>query len=321
MAGSCQNRVQKTSVLFEKTLPFFPLPPYYQGMFIDIHAHAYRAGCPPADGNIIFATPSEVLKRYDELEIERGVVLPLIGPEVYLPQSNEDILDMCERSGGRLIPFCNLDPRGLTNSPAAPFDLWLNHYQKRGCKGIGEVMPNLPFEDPRCQNLFKQVEAVGFPLIFDIADRIGGTYGFYDDPGLPQLERTLKRFPKLKILGHGPAFWAEMGTLDTPADRGTYPLYPIRVEGVVPKLFRRYPNMYGDLSAGSGYNAFARDPANAVKFLNEFQDRLLFGTDICYATQPLPMAEFLKDLRRQEKISESVFRKIARDNAIALLGL
>jgi predicted TIM-barrel fold metal-dependent hydrolase len=112
-----------------------------------------------------------------------------------------------------------------------------------------------------------------------------------------------------------------MGSLDTPADRGTYPQYPIRAEGVVPKLFRRYPNMYGDLSAGSGYNAFARDPANAVKFLNEFQDRLLFGTDICYADQPLPMADFLKDLLRQGKLPESAFAKISRDNAIALLGL
>lgn len=290
-------------------------------MFIDIHAHAYRAGCPPADGHIVFATPEEVLKRYDDLGIDRGVLLPLIGPETYLPQSNEDIMDMCARSGGRFIPFCNLDPRGITNSPDAPFDIWLNHYKKCGCKGIGEVMPNLPFAEPRCQNLFKHVEAVGFPLIFDISPQIGGRYGFYDDQGLPQLEGTLKRFPKLKILGHGPAFWAEMGTLDIPADRGTYPQYPIRAEGAVPKLFRSCPNLYGDLSAGSGYTALARDPDYAVKFLNEFQDRLLFGTDICYADQPLPLAEFLKDLLRRGKLSENAFRKIARDNACALLGL
>jgi len=290
-------------------------------MFIDIHAHAYRAGCPPADGHTTFATPDEVLKRYDELEIERGVLLPLIGPEVYLPQSNEEILDMCERSAGRFIPFCNLDPRGLTNSPDAPFDIWLKHYRGRGFRGMGEVMPNLPFEDLRCQNLFRHCEQIGFPFIFDIADRIGGTYGFYDDMGLPQLERTLARFPKLKILGHGPAFWSEMGVLDTTADRGTYPRYPVREEGVVPKLFRRYPNLLGDLSAGSGYNSLARDPDHAVKFLNEFQDRLLFGTDICHAKQDLPLAGFLKDLKAKGKLSDAAFRKIARENAIRLLGL
>ena len=27
------------------------------------------------------------------------------------------------------------------------------------------------------------------------------------------------------------------------------------------ELLRKYPNLYGDLSAGSGYNAITRDPA------------------------------------------------------------
>jgi len=290
-------------------------------MFIDIHVHAYRKECPPAAGRIPFATPEQVLKRYDEIGIEKGVLLPLIGPEVYLPQSNEDIIDMCERSGGRLIPFCNIDPRGMTNSPDAPLGDWLRHYRDRGCRGIGEVMPNLPFEDPRCQNLFKHVQDVGFPFIFDIADKIGGTYGYYDDPGLPQLERTLRRFPRLKILGHGPAFWAEIGPLETPADRGGYPSYAFDEEGVVPKLFRRYPNFYGDLSAGSGYNALARHPEYAAKFLTEFQDRMLFGTDLCSADGDLPLAGFLKGLLDQGKIGQEAFDKIAKDNAIRLLEL
>jgi uncharacterized protein len=290
-------------------------------MFIDIHAHAYRKDCPPADGRTTFAAPDEVLKRYDELGIEKGCLLPLIGPEEYLPQSNEDILDMCEAAGGRFIPFCNIDPRGMTNSPAAPLGTWLRHYRDRGCKGIGEVMPNLPFGDPRCQNLFQHVEDVGFPLIFDISDRLGERYGFYDDPGLPQLERTLGRFPKLRILGHGPAFWAEIGKLETPADRGGYPKYAFEEEGVVPKLFRRYPNMFGDLSAGSGYNALARNPDYAVRFLDEFQDRLLFGTDICTADGDLPLAGFLQTLLKEGRLSREAFEKIAKGNAERLLEL
>jgi len=74
-------------------------------MFIDIHAHAYRAECPLADGHTRFATPDQVLRRYDELGIERGALLPLIGPETYLPQSNEEILVMAERWPGRFLPF------------------------------------------------------------------------------------------------------------------------------------------------------------------------------------------------------------------------
>jgi len=290
-------------------------------VFIDIHAHAYRKECPLADGRTRFATPEEVIRRYDELNIEKGAYLPLIGPEEYLPQSNEDVIEICEKSQGRLFPFCNLDPRGLGNNPDADFSIWFEHYKKRGCKGIGEFMPNLPFLDPKVQNFFKHAERAGLPLLFDISARLGTGYGLYDDIGLVQLETTLKKFPDLIIIGHGAAFWSEIGVLETPADRATYPSYPVKEEGVVPKLFRRYKNLWGDLSANSGYNALARDPEYAVKFLNEFQDRLLFGTDICRADQPLPLASFLLKLREKGKISDEVFEKIARKNAIRLLGL
>ena len=291
-------------------------------MFIDIHVHAYRRHPGPLkDGKQVFSLPEQVLERYDEIGIERGVLLPLIGPEVYLPQSNEEILEMAETYSDRFIPFCNIDPRVLTNSVDAPLGDLLRHYRDQGCKGIGEVMPNMPFLHPMVQNLFKHVQDVGFPLIFDISDRIGGDYGLYDDAGLPQLECCLQRFPQLIILGHGPAFWAEMGALETPADRAGYPSYPIKEEGVVPKLFRRYPNLYGDLSAGSGYNALARDPAYAAKLLTEFQDRLLFATDLCAPDGPLPLAGFLIGLKENGEMSEEVFNKVARENAIRLLEL
>jgi predicted TIM-barrel fold metal-dependent hydrolase len=228
---------------------------------------------------------------------------------------------MCSESHGRLLPFCNIDPRGISNSPDANFSLWLEHYKKRGCIGVGEVMPNLPFGDPRCQNLFKHVETVGLPFTFDISAAIGGNYGFYDDPGLPQLELTLRKFPKLNICCHGPAFWAEISTLDTPADRFIYPRYPVRAEGVVPKLFRRYANAWGDLSARSAYYALSRDADFAVSFITEFQDKLMFATDICYADMELPMAGFLQGLRDQKRISEEIFEKVAHKNARRLFGL
>ncbi|MFH1903255.1 MAG: amidohydrolase family protein [Candidatus Omnitrophota bacterium] len=290
-------------------------------MFIDVHGHAYRRPYPGPDNKPVFSTPQQLLKRYEELGIEQAFLLPLVSPEVYLPQSNEEILEIAEIFSGRFIPFCNIDPRAITNSPDAPLGDLLRYYRDCGCKGIGEVMPNMPFLHPLVQNLFKHVQDVGFPLIFDSTDRIGGTYGLYDDAGLPQLERCLRKFPKLIILGHGPAFWSEIGALDTPAERAGYPKYPVKEEGAVPKLFRKCQNLYGDLSAGSGYNALARDPEYAVRFINEFQDRLLFGTDICASDQPVPLADFLKDLLETRKISEITFRKIARENAVKLFAL
>ena len=290
-------------------------------MFIDIHSHAYLFDSPPQDGYTVFCKPEEVLKRYDELGIEKGVLLPLVGPETYLPQSNQEILEICRRYPDRFIPFFNIDPRGIDNTPFTDFSVWINWFKEHGCRGVGEFMPNMNFLDDRVLNIFRQFEAAGLPVIFDDTVYVGRGYGLVDEPGLPQLELLLKMFPNLILLGHGPAFWSEMGTLDTPADRGDYPRYPIRAEGVVPKLFRRYPNLWGDLSAMSGYNALARDVDHAVKFLNEFQDRLCFGTDICSAGQELPLAGFLLDLKNSGKLPETAFEKIARGNARRLLDL
>ncbi len=276
--------------------------------------------------------PEELLRRYDEEGIERGVLLPIVNPEVYLPQSNEEILEICERYPDRFIPFCNIDPRALTNSADAPLEKLLRYYKERGCRGLGEVMPNMPLMHPMVQNLLACAEEVGLPVIFDGSAYVGGDFGLYDDPGLPQLEHTLQKFPNLIILGHGPLFWSEIGPLETPGERasvfrrdgrqvGRRPSGPIAREGVVPKLMRRYPNLYGDLSDYNGYNALARDPEYGPKFLTEFQDRLLFGTDLVRPDMPLSLIDLLKRWRDEGRISETVFRKVARENAIKLLGL
>ncbi len=291
-------------------------------MFIDIHTHTRRVPGPPRDDGSTYATPEQLVERYDALGVEKAVILPSVSPDcAFVPQSNQEVLDICEAFPGRFIPFCNVDPRSMTNSPAAPLERLLRFWQERGCRGIGEVTANLPFLDPMVQNLFRCAQQVGMPLTFHAAAQIGGTYGLYDDPGLPQLERSLQEFPRLQFLGHSQVFWAEIAPLETPADRYAYPKGPVTAEGVVPKLMRRYPNLLGDLSAHSGYNALARDPGYAAEFLDEFQDRLFFGTDICAPDTPTPLVGFLQGLLSEGAIAEEVFHKIARENAVGLLDL
>jgi len=290
-------------------------------MFIDVHGHACRDPYPGVHGKPVFSTPEQLIPRYDELGIEKAALLPIVNPEVYLPQSNEEILAICRDRPDRFFPFCNIDPRAYTNSSDAPLGLLLEHYRKRGCRGVGEVMPNLPILHPLVRNLFRCAEKAELPLTVDMSTHIGGTYGLYDDAGLPQLEHSLRIFPHLTLIGHGPPFWAEIGELETPGDRAGYPSYSFTREGVVPKLFRRYPNLLADLSAGSGYNAMARNPGYAAQFLEEFQERLMFGTDICGHDQPVPLVKFLTGLRDEKKISAAAFEKIARLNAIKFLNL
>lgn len=290
-------------------------------MFIDIHVHSSLR---PLiwEGKARFATPEQLIKRYDKLGIEKAVILPSTSPECsYQLRPTDEMLYICEMFPDRFIPFCNVDPRSIDNSPFAPIDKLLLIYKDLGCKGIGEVTANLPITHPLYLNFFRCVEKVGFPLTFHIAPQLGNFYGIYDEPGFPGLEYCLNKFPDLIFLGHSQPFWAEIAELEKPYDRYGYPDYPVRKEGVIPKLMRKYKNLYGDLSAGSGYNALARDPDYAVDFLNEFQDRLLFGTDICAPDTPTPLVDFLIKLKEEGKISEVVFNKIARENAIKLLGI
>jgi len=64
-----------------------------------------------------------------------------------------------------------------------------------------------------------------------------------------------------------------------------------------------------------------RTPKYGAKFLTEFQDRLYFGTDRCYVGNYPKIITLLTDWRDSGMISETVFHKIAKENAVKLLGL
>ena len=101
-------------------------------MFIDIHSHCYRRK-PPVYS---FCTPDELIRRYDKMKVDMAVLLPVVSPEIYMPQSNEDVLEICENHPDRFIPYCNIDPRIMTNSVFARIEGVLEHYKNAGCKEI-----------------------------------------------------------------------------------------------------------------------------------------------------------------------------------------
>ena len=298
--------------------------------FIDIHGHCvqehfvpYLTG--PRKGRHQISDPSEMLEFYDRHGVEKGVLLPLGNAENALQsQSNEEVLHIAAMHPGRFIPFCNVDPRNLLNSIRSPFRETLEWYRDRGCRGLGEMCCNLHFLDPRLQKLLDAAEEVGFPFTFHLAPFEDEGYGVVDLPGLPELEETLRRHPRLKVLGHSQAFWCEIGTYAGQGPRYGYPTGPV-TEGRIAALMRTYPNLYGDLSAGSGCNALARDRAYAAKFLTEFQDRLLFGMDICSPEdereRPNRLGGLLRDMLAKGEIAETVFNKVVRENAVRILGL
>ena len=89
-----------------------------------------------------------------------------------------------------------------------------------------------------------------------------------------------------------------------------------------------YPNLYGDLSAGSGLNAITRDPDFARGFVRRHSRRLIWGSDCncrdgkggglrdgkCIAAGSLAA---LRDLVPDR----AAFRRITFENGSQLLGL
>ena len=291
---------------------------------IDLHVHTSESGW-FSNGTARYATPRELMDMYDSIGVERGVLLPEIGIECgFVTTSNYEVWQIAQKYPDRFSWFCNVDPRQGSNSARTDFRPYLRECLKHGAKGVGEMECNLSFTDPMTRNLFSQLEEFGLSATFHIGNP-GGDYGLVDELGLPGLEQTLADFPGLKLIGHSQKFWAEISGDVTPEIRDGYPEGKVVPGGRVTELMRKYPNLCADLSAGSGYNAMARDPEHAYAFFEEFKDRLYYGTDICdprNITSPmLKLAAFLDDACASGKISDDAYYRISRGNAEKLLGL
>ncbi len=290
-------------------------------MLIDIHAHTSCFVGPQRLEGGTFATPEQLMDMLKPRGVSQAVILPLVNPECRDHISGvADALTVVEKYPDFFIPFMNIDPRQLTNSPDADLSHLMRYYIARGCTGIGEVVANLPFDDPLMDNLFKHAQANNLPLTFHIAIQKGGMYGIIDHQGLPLLERALQKFPELIFLGHSQPFWAEISGDLVEEERNIYPKGKVTEGGAVVRLMREYPNLHGDLSAGSGHNAVSRDPEFGYVFLAEFQDRLLFGTDVCDPRDETPLIDFLNDAVAHGHISQEVYEKVGWRNAQKLLG-
>ncbi len=296
---------------------------------IDIHAHAilFHDYFPPQyrKGEALkWVSAEELLELYDRLGIEKGVLMPISAAEGLMSViSSESCKYLTVKHPDRFYWFCNVDPRAAGNKPNANLASIINHYKSLGAKGVGEITCPLPADHPKMMNLFAACEACDMPAMIHINTTTEKSYGIVDDLGLPRLETVLKTYPSLKLIGHSSVFWAEISGDITEEARNGYPTGPVQPGGRVVELMRKYPNLYCDLSAGSGHNAIMRDPEFGMAFLEEFQDRIMFGCDMCFPsnTHSFTFKAFLEEMLDTGKLREEVYRKIVRENAIRILNL
>ncbi|MGI6208087.1 MAG: amidohydrolase family protein [Anaerolineae bacterium] len=300
-------------------------------MIIDFHLHVGDFRMTGREDRVPMTWENQ-LARLEEEGIDKAVFLPVYNaspegcPFPMIFDERASVRDQVVDAGrypDRIIPFGNMDPRWGPNSPSTDFSPILDWFQAHGCRGVGEITANVPFDDPRNVNMFRQLGERGMLVTIESTVFGPGHYGYQDDPGLPHLERLLQLAPDTIVIGHGPGFWANIAEVKTLDEMRGYPKGPVHREGAVARLLREYPNMYADTSAGSGWNALTRDPEYGIRFLEEFQDKILFGTDVCFADEEgrAPQLEYLKRLLAEGHLSQVAFDKIVSGNGLRLLGM
>lgn len=184
-----------------------------------------------------------------------------------------------------------------------------------GVRVYGELKLRMTYDNPDALRMFRFCGGKGLPVVvhidyeFDTGSRYPRPNWWYGG-GIEAFERAVRACPGTMFLGHAPGFWAHISGDDL-YDKTAYPSGPVLPGGKVESMLRENPNLYCDISAGSGVHALGRDREYARRFLIEFQDRVLYGRDYFDNRHQ----EFLNSLG----LPEEVLAKIYAGNALRLV--
>jgi hypothetical protein len=276
--------------------------------YVDVHTHLGQTW------NTKEPLTAEALLRWmDAHDVAQAAVLPLVSPEAAsYPLTSDFVLAETRPHRDRLLPFCSIDPRTSFEGGHQGLVGMLARYVEAGAKGFGEHKPGVAIDSPGNLALFAACGEVKLPVLLHLDNQRN-----IDAPGLPGLARVLEATPTLNFIAHGPGWWASISGNVSQADLGGYPRGEVAPGGAIEQLFDNYPNVYGDLSAGSGSNAIARDEEFGREFLVRRADRLLFGTDFLSPGQAVLQFELFDKLNLPANVQAKVFR----DNARRVLGV
>ena len=230
-------------------------------------------------------------------------------------------LDAWRQWPDEIIPFCHVNPLRRDALDA------IRRYQRAGARGFGEHKVRLAFDHPACLPIYALCGELGMPILIHFQ------YGEYSY-NFEAAERVFRSFPQTNFIGHAQAWWAnisaEVKSDYTAADFVGYPPGPVVRGGRTDRWLEQFPNVYSDLSAGSGWNGLTRDPEYGPEFVRRHRSKLLWATDCycrdgrgdlgggrsreCFAALTLPWL-------LAHSGSEEAYEDITHRNAERLLGL
>ena len=185
---------------------------------------------------------------------------------------------------------------------------------KVGAHGIGE-QKFMVDADSRAVGMVAEIAAE-----FGVAVLLHFQFGRYNT-SFERFHTIVEKCPTVPFIGHAQTWWAN---IDAGAEQAVlYPKGPVKPGGITDKLLTDYPNVFGDMSAGSGLNAMLRDEDHARGFLDRHQDKLLYGSDCSDAVGEGPKcsgSQMLATIRRLAP-NKAAERKILFENAKRVLKL
>lgn len=185
----------------------------------------------------------------------------------------------------------------------------IERYLKRGALLIGEQKFGVACDAPEMQRLYELAAERQVPVLLHWQFRM------YNH-GFERFHRMLEKYPRVTFIGHAQTFWANIDR--NHADQSVlYPKGPVTRGGLTDRYLSDYPNLYGDLSAGSGLNALGRDEEFTTDFLTRHQNRLLYGSDCSDSDGSGPRCQGSQTIAliRRLSASKTIERKLLHDNA------
>jgi predicted TIM-barrel fold metal-dependent hydrolase len=255
---------------------------------IDTHLHAMSC---TADGLDLAAT------WMDENGVTRAVVHPIDPSRAKNKEQREAMLSNFKKHEGKLERFCIIKPEEVGSVEEAV--KILEQEKQDGAIGFGEHYgKGLMFDDPANMRLYEACSKVGLPIMFHMDGQQNK-----DSADFQHLENAIKTHPNCTFIAHGPNWWKQLGS------------------GNCDRLLGAYPNLYADLSAGSGATALGRNKIYTTEFMNKHSKKLLFGTDCGWWTfgktkNPAPQFGLMKDLELPDEVKADIYR----GNATRLFG-
>ncbi|MCC6394995.1 MAG: amidohydrolase family protein [Bryobacterales bacterium] len=268
---------------------------------LDIHQHTNYS-----------RRPDDVLIAHQrKMGITKTILLPA-GSKYGLAAEaggNDTVVNVVKQHPGEYLFFANELPDIPEARPV------IEKYLKMGAIGIGEQKFPVNCDSAAMQLIASIAQEYRVPVLMHFQHN---TYNL----GIENFHKMLEKYPKVNFIGHAQTFWANISK--TNDQTVLYPKGKVTPGGITDRLLSDYPNMFGDLSAGSGFNAFHRDPDHGREFLKRHQDKLLYGSDCNDWDGAGPKCSGAGQIAQMKELSggdRKIQRKIFWENSVKLFRL